>query len=90
MTTRKADRKWAWYVCGKCKHKIYYLKNEEKPYCNECGAVYSGTTSSTSNTTTGGASGGGDLVEIKEYMHFERDNHDVPSEIKIDLNNPNG
>lgn len=90
MTDRNEDRKYAYFTCGKCKHEIYYLKSEPRPLCDECGAIYEGTTSATSNTTTGGAIDGGDLSKTKEYMHGTRDHYDVPSEIKLDLANPNG
>jgi ribosomal protein L37AE/L43A len=91
MTDRITDRKLAWYVCGKCKHEIYRLKSEEDIIpCDECGAVMSGTTSSTSNTTTGKALHGGDEVEVRAWEHGTRKSNDMPSKIKLDLNNPNG
>jgi len=91
MTDRNVDRQYAWYVCGKCKHEIYRLKSEENIIpCNECGAVMSGTTSSTTNTTIGGAIKGGDEVEIRAWKHGTRRPTDIPSKIKLDLNNPNG
>ena len=90
MTDRNSDRKWLFFVCGKCKHEVYYRKSEDRPECDECGAVYEGTTSSTSNTTTGGASEGGDLVEIREWMHGTRDVNDIPMRFRLDLANPNG
>ena len=91
MTDRKIDRKWGWYVCGKCNHEIYRLKSEDDIIpCNECGAVMSGTTSSTSNTTTGKALHGGDEVEVRAWEHGARGVNDIPSKIKLDLNNPNG
>ena len=91
MTLRNVDRKYRSWKCGKCKHDIMYLVGEAEPStCDECGAVYSGTTSSTTNTTTGKAIGGGDLVKVKEWKHKSRDQHDIPSQIKLDLNNPNG
>jgi len=89
MTTdRNEDRKYAWFTCGKCGHENYRLKSEEEEDCVECGAVMTGTTSSDSNTTTGGASDGGDLSKTKQYMHRSRSNHDIPSEIKLDLAKP--
>jgi hypothetical protein len=90
MTDNKNDRKYAWYVCGKCKHEIYRLKNEDDDDCNECGAVMSGTTSSTTNSTTAGAIDGGDLVETRPWKHRSRKPSDIPSKIKLDLANPNG
>lgn len=90
MTDRNSERKWNFFVCGKCKHEVYYRKSENRLLCDECGAVYSGTTSSTSNTTTGKADDGGDLVEIREYMHGTRRVNDIPEKIRLDLANPNG
>lgn len=87
MTDRKTDRKWNLFICGKCKHEIYYLKGSDRPLCDECGAVMSGTTSATSNTTTGKAINGGDETEIREYMHGTRKVNDIPSEVKLDLTN---
>lgn len=74
-----------YHVCGKCKHENYRLKSETQQPCTECGAVMEGTTSSTTNTTTGKAILGGDQASAAEYIHGERDYHDVPSEVKIDL-----
>lgn len=86
MSDRKEDRKYSWYVCGKCKHEIYRLKSEDNVIpCNECGAVMSGTTSTTTNTTTGGAINGGDEVEIRAWEHGTREPSDVPSEVKYEL-----
>lgn len=56
------NRKYAYYICGRCGYKIFYLKNEERPNpCTECG-----------------------------WEHETLGVNDIPSEIKIDLNNPNG
>lgn len=86
MSDRKENRRYAWYVCGKCKHEIYRLKDEDDIVpCDECGAVYEGTTSSTSNTTTGKAINGGDLSEIRAWEHKTREPSDVPSEVKYEL-----
>lgn len=37
---RKEDRKYVWYVCGKCKHENFRLKTEEEDDCSECGAIH--------------------------------------------------
>ena len=87
---RNEDRKYVWYVCGKCKHENYRLKTDEEDNCSECGAVMTGTTSSTSNTTTGKAIKGGDQTEIREWDKRTRGVNDIPDKIKLDLNNPNG
>jgi len=35
---RKEDRKLIYYICGWCKDKIFYAKDEEKPNpCPNCG-----------------------------------------------------
>ena len=80
---RKEDRKYNWYVCGKCGHEIYHLKTEEETIpCNECGAIY--------EAASGDAITGGTLRKIKGWMHRDRKQHDIPPEIKLDLANPNG
>jgi len=38
MTDRKEDRKYQFYVCGRCKHEIYHIKGEQRDIpCPECG-----------------------------------------------------
>lgn len=87
--SRNSDRKYGFYICGKCGHEIYRKINESDTIpCNECGAIYTGTSSATSNDTTGGAIGGGDLSKTKGYIHRDRPQHDIPSEIKLDLAKP--
>jgi len=78
MADRKEDRKYAWYVCGKCKHEIYRLKGEEDIVpCNECGAVY--------KAASGNAIDGGTLVEIRPWNWKTREPSDVPDEVKYPL-----
>ena len=90
MTDRNSDRKYTFFVCGKCKHENYRLKSEEEEDCSECGAVMEGTTSDHANTTTGKAIHGGDQHDLHQWMHRTRSPHDIPSEVKLDLANPNG
>jgi len=38
MAVTTKDDEQNWYICGKCKFKIFYLKSENPPTsCPECG-----------------------------------------------------
>ncbi len=81
MTTRKSERKYSWYICGKCGHEIYHKINESETIpCDECGEIHS---AASSDAITGGA-----VSKTKDWIHGARSQHDIPSEIKLDLAKP--
>ena len=59
MTELKSERQCSFYICGRCKGNIRFLKKDGRPdVCPQCG-----------------------------YGHGTRDVNDIPSDLKLNLNN---
>ena len=81
MTDRNSDRKYGSYICGKCGHEIFRKINEPDTIpCDECGEIHL--------AASGNASTGGAVSKTKDWIHRDRSQHDIPTEIKLDLAKP--